>query len=591
MKHEVAQSAKVFQVRQAHQSIFDLLSERGLYVPCLTTCKPLGASVFGCMCCQLACRSKAGEGAHTFKTHGVTNPIRRLIQDTQRAICLKEYHSFGRLKHHLLRSDSCRQQWHALKSFHAPLPGIGSIADEKRNAWTDRLIPPAQAAGPMRESQRRSDFSLVDEELYENIALDILRLHATDSEALMEQIRQRIHAATISWTTCSATLKELRINLELDGQDLGELPLQSVLNIVMQLQSDDAWPFLSTDIYKTVERFPDLAHTEIRWTEEVFSVPRLWGKHRIVLHAFAGRRRPADFQFYLDRLLSACEDGIYIYAVSMDIIYDATLGDASLKSTQEFWFWGIDKDWVVGFLGGPPCESWSRARGVAITDHAGRGGPRVIRNVKELWGLEALGLKELRQIPLGNDLLLFSLACIYRLALRGGFAVLEHPAKPEQEDAASIWRLQITILLTHFPGVEVLRISQGHFGARTPKPTNLLSLNLPGLKVELTKHSVCDSLPRRAAIGRQQDGSWATSQLKEYPPALCFALASCFFHHIQSVPVAACVRVYLYNLSLNTSAGTLRDEQVCSFLNLPDRPQRQLLHALRLKKIYTYTYV
>ncbi|CAL1149915.1 unnamed protein product [Cladocopium goreaui] len=84
-----------------------------------------------------------------------------------------------------------------------------------------------------------------------------------------------------------------------------------------------------------------------------------------------------------------------------------------------------------------------------------------------------------------------------------------------------------------------LKISQGHFGARTPKPTNLLSLNLPGLKEELNQHSVCDNLPKRAAIGRQHDGSWATSQLKEYPPALCFALASCFFHHIVKVPVAA----------------------------------------------------
>ena len=71
----------------------------------------------------------------------------------------------------------------------------------------------------------------------------------------------------------------------------------------------------------------------------------------------------------------------------MDIIYDATLGDASLKSTQEFWFWGIDKRWVVGFLGGPPCESWSIARGALLPDHAERVGPRVIRNVQELWGL------------------------------------------------------------------------------------------------------------------------------------------------------------------------------------------------------------
>ena len=395
-----------------------------------------------------------------FRAHGITNPTRSLFQETQCAICLKEYHSFGRLKHHLIRSDACRQQWHALKSFKAPLPGIGSTVDENRNALTDRLVTPMQAAGPQRDFQRRSDFSLVDEELYENIALDIL--HATDCDALLAQIRSRVLAATISWTTCSATLEELHLNLELDGQDLGDIPLQTVLHLVRQLQSVDAWPFLSTDVYQTAEHFQDLAHiegacSEVRWPEEAFPVPRLWGKHRIVLHAFTGRRRPGDFQFYLDRLLSACEDGIYIHAVSMDIIYDATLGDASLKSTQEFWFWGIDKRWVVGFLGGPPCESWSIARGALLPDHAERAGPRVIRTVQELWGLEALGLKELRQIALGNDLLLFSLTCIYRLALGGGFAVLEHPAEPEQADAASIWRLQITILLTHFPGVEVLR--------------------------------------------------------------------------------------------------------------------------------------
>lgn len=477
-----------------------------------------------------------------FKAHGITNPLRRLFQNTQCAICLKEYHSCGRLQHHLLRSSVCRQQWHALKSFHAPLPGIGSIIDDEKNAWTDRLVPPAQAAGPMREFQRRSDFSLVDEDLYENVALDIL--HATDCVSLKAQIKQRILSSTNSWTTCSATLGELRANLELDGQDLGDLPLSSVLNLVMQLQTEDEWPFLYTDTYRTVERFQDLTQIEdacgeIRWAEDQFSIPRLWGKHRIVLHAFAGRRRPGDFQFYLDRLLAQGEDGIFIHAVSMDIIYDATLGDASLKSTQDFWFWGIDMKWVVGFLGGPPCESWIKARGVALTENGSRGGPRVIRTASELWGMDALGLKELLQISLGNDLLLFSVACIFRLALNGGYAVLEHPAEPEQEEVASIWRLKIIIRLTHLPGVEVLKIHQGHFGAWTPKPTNLLSLNLPGLKAELTKHAVCDSLPRRAAIGRHNDGSWVTSQLKEYPTALCFALASCFFHQIREIPVAA----------------------------------------------------
>lgn len=543
MQHDIAQTAKSFHVRRTHQEIFDLLRDRGLQVPHMTTCTPLAKQVLGCMSCQLACRSKAGEGAHMFRTHGVTNPLRSLMQDSQCAICLKEYYSCGRLLHHLLRSSDCRQQWHALKSFHAPLPGMGSIVDDAKNAWTDRLIPPAQAAGPTRDTARRSDFSLVDEDLYETIALDIL--HADDCAILKEQIKQRILSSPISWTTCTATLEELRANLDLDGQDLGDLPFRSVMNLVTQLQSEDEWPFLRTETYQAVERFRDLTQLEdacadVKWETAHFSIPRLWGKHRIVLHAFAGRRRPGDFQFYLDRLLAECDDGVFIHAVSMDIIYDETLGDASLKSTQEFWFWGIDQKWVVGFLGGPPCESWSKARGVAIAGQGSRCGPRVIRTATELWGMDALGLKELVQIALGNDLLLFAVACIYRLALCSGFAVLEHPAEPDPADAASIWRLKIIILLTHFPGVEVLKIHQGHFGARTPKPTNLLCLNLTSLKAELTKHTVCDSLPRRVAIGRQEDGSWATSQLKEYPPALCFALASCFFRHIREIPVSDC---------------------------------------------------
>ena len=39
-------------------------------------------------------------------------------------------------------------------------------------------------------------------------------------------------------------------------------------------------------------------------------------------------------------------------------------------------------------------------------------------------------------------------------------------------------------------------------------------------------------LPRTAAIGRSADGQWATSELKEYPPALNRALAECFTFHL-----------------------------------------------------------
>lgn len=158
--------------------------------------------------------------------------------------------------------------------------------------------------------RRRSDFTLVHEELYEEMALAIL--HATN----LEELR-----SPLSWTYCAATLRELHENLEHDGQALGDLPLADVMQVVEQLRRPTTWPFLLAETYVSVDHFHDLAQLEnvcgeVRWTEEQFNIPRLWGKHRIVLHAFAGRRSPGDLQFYLDRPLGSCEDGVYIHAVS-----------------------------------------------------------------------------------------------------------------------------------------------------------------------------------------------------------------------------------------------------------------------------------
>lgn len=541
LSHAIGQRTNTFKVAQAHIDLFAHLRSAGFDVPTPHRRKAPGIEAFGCMACGIACRTRAGEAAHMFRTHGFSHPVRTLFQTSQCAICLTEYHTFGRLKMHLIRCTPCRQSWHALRAAQHPMPGIGPTLDDELMRQHDGLLPPLRAEGPTREYEARSDFSLVHEELYEDLALAIL--HATDLGGLRESLIARICGSPISWTYCAATLAELSRVLEFEGQDLGSLPWTDSLQVVETLRHPEAWNFLSEEIFVPEENFHDLAQLEnacggVHWSSTQFEVPRLWGKHRIVLHAFAGRRRPGDFQFYLDRLLGQFEDGVFIHAVSMDIIYDSELGDASRRSTQEFWFWGIDCSWVVGFLGGPPCESWSKARGATLEGKNARRGPRIIRTAAELWGKEALGLKELAQISIGNDLLLFSILCIYRLALRGGIAVLEHPAEPEDVDAASIWRLQILILLTHLPGIEVLRIMQGHFGAPTPKPTNLLSLNLPGLAAALRRCAVSEQLPRRIAIGLQADGSWATSQLKEYPPALCLALAQCFFTHATEVPSA-----------------------------------------------------
>ena len=145
-----------------------------------------------------------------------------------------------------------------------------------------------------------------------------------------------------------------------------------------------------------------------------------------------------------------------------------------------------------------------------------------------VWGFESLSLKEAHQVAVGNELLPFSISMLYALAITHGFGVLEHPKEPEDITRPSIWRLPIVIALMGLPAVERIELSQGLWGAVTPKPTCFLAVNLPGLARELRKHRVTKDLPKRSAIGHDATGTWRTAPLKEYPPALNRALASTF---------------------------------------------------------------
>jgi hypothetical protein len=57
------------------------------------------------------------------------------------------------------------------------------------------------------------------------------------------------------------------------------------------------------------------------------------------------------------------------------------------------------------------------------------------------------------------------------------------------------------------------------------------------------KNQVTATRPKGAAIGKTASGQWATSSLKEYPPALNRALAGQFFQAITSVSCDASISV------------------------------------------------
>ena len=129
----------------------------------------------------------------------------------------------------------------------------------------------------------------------------------------------------------------------------------------------------------------------------------------------------------------------------------------------------------------------------------------------------------------GHLLLGFSLHAMILLSTVQGSGALEHPAEPTDEHAASIWRLPLMQFILSLPGFAHLEFAQGLLGADSTKRTGLLTLNLPDLPRYLRANAVCAHLPRAQTIGTDEHGQFRTAKLKEYPAALCKALAEGFF--------------------------------------------------------------
>ena len=148
---------------------------------------------------------------------------------------------------------------------------------------------------------------------------------------------------------------------------------------------------------------------------------------------------------------------------------------------------------------------------------------------KELWGFLSVSLREQSQLQDGHELLGFCLLMVVALLVSRGSGILEHPAPPKDLSLASIWHLPLVRLLLSMPCVQRVDFAQGLMGAISPKATNLMALRLPGLLSSLHKNRVCKELPNISSIGYSEEGGhFKTSPLKEYPPAMCRALAMAF---------------------------------------------------------------
>ena len=122
------------QLRHLHQDVLSHLSQHGQ----LQTA-PVRAHLdlqqqqmhFGCMHCAKRCRTKAGEGAHLFKVHGVIALERQWIAGTTCEACLCEFHSHDKLQNHLRTAQRCREALSARPMYPTPVPGKGSLLNNE----------------------------------------------------------------------------------------------------------------------------------------------------------------------------------------------------------------------------------------------------------------------------------------------------------------------------------------------------------------------------------------------------------------------------------------------------------------------------
>ena len=534
-EHARLRVSRQFLCVQSHLRIWDFVQEKNIgSLSCpRTSSRPSPSSGFGCMLCRMTFSNLAGERAHMFKVHGHSHPVRTLIGGTQCSACLKEYFTTGKLKAHLLRSHPCRQLLLG-RNFQCNIePGPGSSTDQARHADWDGNLPPLQAAGPLVMPGPLRDFPSEDVELYQTLALILVEVDTVSVDQLADRIIDTVLATAISWSSCRHMFIAFKNTLDADEMGITCSNLELLTAMLDRLLLPSTWSFLTSPSARSASSWPALSDVEDSFLHgkpsPVGRPPPQICRERIFLHFFSGRRRPGDLQHYMDLIFAkTCMDGTLLQVVSLDLMIDKELGDVRKPTTQTFWRNGVKSGWVLGALCGPPCETWSQAR--FVETHQGMGhGPRPLRSASDLWGLPSLPLKECQQVAAGNELLMFAVEILYYLYDVGGFGVLEHPEEPDDVTRPSIWRLSVLRFLCTCPGVTTISLSQGLWGAATPKPTRLLAINLPELGSCLRSHQITTELPMRSAIGRDVHGGWRTSPLKEYPPALNrgFAVAFC----------------------------------------------------------------
>jgi len=331
---------------QMHRRVANILHQHG-WAPELPINKhkyQKQSQAFGCMQCRTTHASRAGESAHMFRRHGYRASARQLFDGTSCPHCLREYHTRAKVLAHLRHAHVCRQSLIGRRISCDPTPGTGSTVDRDLHEATDGAIPFLLGQGPRIPEGNLHDFVDYDIHVLEALYLRLVELEPTDD--LMTALQEEIQQHPICWTTCCQTLSQFLETLTEEDAEPLHVSFAQVVTCVQALLKVDNWAFLADvtqpDSVSKVrldeweQWFADLATGPTCTWADIPAIPRQPFRFKVVLHAYAGRRRRGDIERYMDSLSSQFHDHIIVTA-SVDIVIDSQFGDIAKAETRDYW--------------------------------------------------------------------------------------------------------------------------------------------------------------------------------------------------------------------------------------------------------------
>ena len=550
LEHSVAARAVAEHLHRWHYDFLSRAVELGLQVDELSVLKKgleadaptVDVHPHACIPCQETFATFSAWAVHANRRHGRIAPERLLLTGSVCRVCQREYHTSRRLFRHLQYSSHCAAMLQGQEVCdQAVRPGIGNTHLERDLKIPLPVCPAASETFDWSSVEPKDVRADYHRGLYQELLSDFdafIASGAGDEETFLDTCLAKVCNTIEPLFSLQNTVERLhRLFQDDEDQLLHRLPhghygarmwwqLRAIIEVAKLVPQQT----LKTKLHQVQGAAYLGLHQSrfrpFRW-QYTMRIPRFRSKELVVLHLFSGHRRPGDISSFLHNL--PAPDGACVTSLALDIIFDPIRCDLSRRAIQCKWIGYARAGGVLGLIAGPPCESWSaaRAEGGRAGDHAGDGGPRLIRSWNQPFGLEATTPDEQWHLFLANTLLLFSVDMALELLELIAFFLLEHPGFPleaKSRDLPTIWETGPLRILRGHPAVQLHELQQGRFGAKSPKPTVFLTKGLKSLPRHLAARGTLP-LPKALKLGRTATGEYSTAALKEYPEQLCAAIS------------------------------------------------------------------